>query len=149
MQDALMIYTQHKGGLQDTFKIQEYTQSHSPYMILYRVIFTRMIHCNNNRIWRPHKDKEICTMNIGRTSLLRLPREQNGRPIGCNSLLMLTCISPPKHRLSHLWRLIYGLLLMEKLAEPFLNGRQNHRQGTKLESRKIANSPCSWQNFCK
>ena len=53
-------------------------------------------------------------------SILELPQKQNGHLIEC--ITILTFISPPKCSLSHLhvWRLVYGLLPIEKLAEPLL-----------------------------
>ena len=63
-----------------------------------------------------------------------LPRKQNGRPIGY--ITLLTLISRPKRTLSHLRRLIYGLLRMAKLAEPLMGVRNT----SKVPSRKLAKS---------
>ena len=72
--------------------------------------------------------------NVGRTLLLGLPQKQNGRPIVYIMLLML--ISRPKRSLSHLWGLLYGLLPMAKIAEPFLVVRITG----KVPNRKVAKS---------
>ena len=57
----------------------------------------------------------LSIVNVGRTLILGLPRKQNGHPIGYITLLML--IFRPTLRLLHLWRFIYWLLPMAKLAE--------------------------------
>ena len=53
--------------------------------------------------------------NVGRTLLLGLPQKQNGYPIGY--ITLLSVISPLKHAVQHLWRFIYGLLMMAMLVE--------------------------------
>ena len=75
----------------------------------------------------------VSIINVGRTLMLVLLRKQNCCPIGYITLLSL--ISRPKHRLLHLWGLLYGLLPIANLAEPLLVVR--HRQSTKPEK---------WQN---
>ena len=72
--------------------------------------------------------------NVGRTLLLGLARKQNGRPIGY--ILLLTLISWPKGRLSHIRRLIYGLIPMAKLVEPLVCVRNTG----KLPNRKVLKS---------
>ena len=47
------------------------------------------------RNWRMAKSRIVLIINVGRMLVLGLPQEQNGRPIGYITLLMLTCISPP------------------------------------------------------
>ena len=66
--------------------------------------------------------------------ILVLPRKQKGRPIGY--ITLLTLISRSKRRFSHVWRLIYRLLLMAKLAEPL----EGVRNTGKVRNWKVAKS---------
>ena len=54
-------------------------------------------------------------INVGKTLILGMPRKQNGHPIGY--IVLLTLISPLKCGVQRLRRLIYGQLLMAKLAD--------------------------------
>ena len=76
----------------------------------------------------------ILINSVGTTLLLGLPPKQDGRPIGY--ITLRTLIPSPKRRLSHLWRLICGLLRMAKLVEPLM-GVGNIG---KVPNRKVAKS---------
>ena len=53
-------------------------------------------------------------INVSRMLILELPWKQNGRPNGYITFLLI--ISPLKHRVQRLWRLIYCLLIMAMLV---------------------------------
>ena len=63
--------------------------------------------------WKLAKSQIV--INVSRMLILGLPWKQKDRPIGCVPLL--TLISLSKRGVQLLWRLMYGLLTVAKLAQ--------------------------------
>ena len=78
--------------------------------------------------------QDIIINNVDKTLLLGLPRKQNGRPIGY--ITLLSVISPLKHGVQRLWRLIYGLLTMAMLVGPLMGVKDPG----KVQNRRVAES---------
>ena len=72
---------------------------------------------------------KVVIINVSRTLIIGLPRKRNGCPN--EYITLVTLISAPKPTLSLLWRLIYRLQPMAKLAEPLTGIRNTARKETR------------------
>ena len=73
-------------------------------------------------------------INVSRMLLLELPWRQNGWPVGY--ITLLSVISPLKHGVQRLWRLINSLLTMAMLVGPLMG----IKDPSKVRSQQVAKS---------
>ena len=104
------------------------TRAHEK-IILVRILLKNIIWS----FWTCNMHLQLLIINIDKTLILTLPRKQNGRPIGYITLLSI--ISPLKHGVQRLWRLIYGVLTMAMLVGMLMGvkdpGKVRNRRVTK------------------